>query len=122
MCWSQQKRTIKMLHTMAGRVKGFGTSIFTEMSALALEHSAINLSQGFPDFAAPALVKSAAIRAIDQDFNQYAPAPGLPELRCAVATTYARDYGLKADPLAEVTITSGATEALFDAIMAFVDP
>lgn len=107
---------------MAQRVRGFGTSIFTEMSALALEHNAINLSQGFPDFAGPDLVKRAAIRAIEADHNQYAPAPGLLSLRQAIAHTYARDYGLEADPLREVTVTSGATEALFDAIMALVDP
>ncbi len=107
---------------MAQRVQSFATSIFTEMSALAVEHNAINLSQGFPDFAAPELVKHAAARAIHQDYNQYAPAPGLPELRKAAAATYARDYGLDADPLGEVTITSGATEALFDAILAFVNP
>ena len=111
-----------MMRTMAGRVSSFGTSIFTEMSALALKHGAINLSQGFPDFAAPDLVKRAAIAAVEQDFNQYAPATGLPELRSAVAATYHRDYGLEADPLAEVTITSGATEALFGAVMALVEP
>ncbi len=111
-----------MLQTMAGRIKGFGTSIFSEMSALALEHNAINLSQGFPDFASPELVKRAAIDAIRADHNQYAPSPGLASLRRAVAATYARDYGLEADPLREVTITSGATEALFATIMATVDP
>ncbi len=111
-----------MGRVMAQRVQGFGTSIFTEMSALALEHNAINLSQGFPDFAGPALVKEAAIRAIAADHNQYAPAPGLLSLRDAIAQTYARDYGLEADPVHEVTVTSGATEALFDAIMALVDP
>lgn len=108
--------------SMATRIQSFGTSIFTEMSALAREHGAINLSQGFPDFAAPRMVKQAAVDAIQQDYNQYAPAPGLPELRHAAATTYLRDYGLEADPLSEVTVTSGATEALFDTIMAFVDP
>src|SRR4051812_39597906 len=105
-----------MPHPMAGRVSGFGTSIFTEMSALALEHNAINLSQGFPDFATPHLVKQAAVDAIMGEHNQYAPAPGLPRLRQAIADTYARDYGLVADPLCEVTVTSGATEALCSAI------
>ena len=111
-----------MLETMAGRVRGFGTSIFSEMSALALDHGAINLSQGFPDFAAPAFVKHAAIDAIREDYNQYAPAPGLPEFRRAIAATYLRDYGLEADPLTEVTVTSGATEALFSTLMALIDP
>ena len=76
-----------MLQTMAGRIKGFGTSIFSEMSALALEHNAINLSQGFPDFASPELVKRAAIDAIRADHNQYAPSPGLASLRRAIAAT-----------------------------------
>lgn len=107
---------------MANRIQSFGTSIFSEMSALALEHGAINLSQGFPDFAAPHLVKQAAIDAIRSDQNQYAPSPGLPELRRAIAATYARDYRLEANPLSEVTITSGATEALCATIMALVDP
>lgn len=111
-----------MPHPMAGRVSGFGTSIFTEMSALALEYNAINLSQGFPDFAAPQLVKQAAIDAILADHNQYAPAPGVPRLRRAIANTYARDYGLSADPMREVTVTSGATEALCSSILATVDP
>src|ERR687886_89064 len=111
-----------MLETMASRVRGFGTSIFSEMSALALDHGAINLSQGFPDFAAPAFVKHAAIDAIREDYNQYAPAPGLPEFRRAIAATYLRDYGLEADPLTEVTVTSGATEALFSTLMALIDP
>lgn len=111
-----------MPQRMARRVERLGTSIFSEMSALALEHGAINLSQGFPDFAAPELVKRAAIAAIRAEHNQYAPAIGVPALRQAIATTYARDYGLEADPAHEVTITSGATEAIFGAIMALVDP
>jgi aspartate/methionine/tyrosine aminotransferase len=111
-----------MRPVLARRVADFGTSIFSEMSALALEHGAINLSQGFPDFATPELVKRAAATAIQADHNQYAPAIGLPVLRQAVAATYARDYGLEADPAREVTITSGATEALFGAIMAVVNP
>lgn len=111
-----------MPQRIAQRVERLGTSIFSEMSALALEHGAINLSQGFPDFSAPELVKRAAIAAIQADHNQYAPAIGVLALRQAIATTYARDYGLEADPAHEVTVTSGATEAIFGAIMALVDP
>lgn len=106
---------------MAQRVGTFGTSIFTEMSALAVTHQAINLSQGFPDFAGPPHVKQAAIAAINADHNQYAPSPGLPVLREAVAATYASTYGLSVSP-AEVTITCGATEALFVTLLALVDP
>jgi aspartate/methionine/tyrosine aminotransferase len=106
---------------MAQRVHGFGTSIFSEMSALAAQHQAINLSQGFPDFAGPAHVKQAAIDAILADHNQYAPAPGLPALRQAIADTYGSSYGLRcrAD---DVTVTCGATEALCAVMLALVDP
>lgn len=106
---------------MAQRVHGFGTSIFSEMSALALEHQAINLSQGFPDFAGPAHVKQAAIDAILADHNQYAPSPGVPALRQAAADTYRSAYGLDATAN-DVTITCGATEALFATMLAVVNP
>lgn len=110
-----------MQHYMADRVRSFGTSIFTEMTALATTHQAINLAQGFPDFAGPAHVKQAAQAAIAADHNQYAPSPGLPTLRQAVAETYRRSYGLPVDP-ANVTITAGATEALFVTMMALLNP
>lgn len=106
---------------MADRVRSFGTSIFTEMTALATTHQAINLAQGFPDFAGPPHVKQAAQAAIAADHNQYAPSPGLPALRQAVAETYQRSYGLPVDP-ANVTITAGATEALFVTMMALLNP
>ena len=106
---------------MADRVRSFGTSIFTEMTALATTHQAINLAQGFPDFAGPPHVKQAAQAAITADHNQYAPSPGLPALRQAVAETYQRSYGLPVDP-ANVTITAGATEALFVTMMALLNP
>lgn len=107
---------------LARRVAGFGTSIFTEMTALAVQHGAINLGQGFPDFAGPAFVKQAAAEAIAADMNQYAPAPGLPRLRQAVATQWEREHGRAVDWQHEVTITSGATEALCDAVLALCDP
>lgn len=106
---------------MADRVRSFGTSIFTEMTALATTHQAINLAQGFPDFAGPPHVKQAAQAAIAADHNQYAPSPGLPALRQAVAETYQRSYGLPVDPT-NVTITAGATEALFVTMMALLNP
>lgn len=109
-----------MEHYMAQRVRGTGASIFTEMSALAVEHDAINLSQGFPDFAGPLMVKQAAIDAILADHNQYAPSPGVLDLRRAIADTYCA-YGIDIDP-AHVTITSGATEALFATAQALIDP
>jgi aspartate/methionine/tyrosine aminotransferase len=106
----------------ARRVAGFGTTIFTEMSALAIQHQAVNLGQGFPDFAAPDFVKQAAAAAINADLNQYAPMPGLPHLRQAVANQWQRDYGREVDWQTEVSVTSGATEALCDAAFALLDP
>jgi aspartate/methionine/tyrosine aminotransferase len=74
----------------ARRLSGFGTSIFTEMTRLSVQHRAINLGQGFPDFPAPAFIKEAAARAIAADHNQYAPAPGVPRLRRAIADRFAQ--------------------------------
>ncbi len=104
------------------RIEGFGTSVFTEMSRLANEHQAINLGQGFPDFAGPDFVKDAAARAIAADHNQYAPSHGTPRLRAAIAADWAVRFGREVDPDHEVTVTTGATEALFAAMLAFLDP
>jgi aspartate/methionine/tyrosine aminotransferase len=106
----------------ATRVAGFGASIFSEMSALARQHGAVNLSQGFPDFASPAWIRDAAKRAIDADLNQYAISQGAPRLRQALAAKEAACYGLAYDPDTEVTVTSGATEALFAVMPALLDP
>jgi len=106
----------------ARRVAGFGTTIFTEMSALAIQHNAVNLGQGFPDFAGPEFIKQAAAAAIAADLNQYAPMPGTPRLRQAVAAQWLREYGRIVDWQNEVTVTSGATEALCDAALAFLNP
>jgi aspartate/methionine/tyrosine aminotransferase len=108
--------------TGARRLQGFGTSIFTEMSRLAAELRAINLGQGFPDFPAPDFIKEAAARAIAADHNQYAPAPGIPRLRKMVAEHFERRHGRAVDPHTEVTIAAGATEVLFDACMALLNP
>jgi N-succinyldiaminopimelate aminotransferase len=104
------------------RVAPFGTTVFSEFSRLALEHGAVNLGQGFPDFDGPEVVKAAARAAIDGGVNQYAVTTGAPGLRQAVATHVRRFYGRSIDPDREVVVTSGATEAIFDTIMAFVDP
>lgn len=106
----------------ASRLSGFGESVFSEMSRLAVEHEAINLGQGFPDFPGPDLVKHAAATAIDADLNQYAPSHGLPRLRRAIATTFEQSYGRAVDPDAEVTVTSGATEALLATLLAILEP
>ncbi len=106
----------------ARRTSAFGTSIFTEISALAAAHDAVNLGQGFPDFPAPAFIKEAAMRAIREDRNQYAPAAGLPRLRAAIAARWERLHGGRPDADAEITIASGATELLHDAVLAVVEP
>jgi aspartate/methionine/tyrosine aminotransferase len=106
----------------AARVGGFGTSIFAEISALAVQHGAVNLGQGFPDFAGPEWVKRAAVEAIAADLNQYPPYLGLPRLRAAIAARWREAGWREVDPASEVTVTSGATEALFGAIMALVNP
>jgi aspartate/methionine/tyrosine aminotransferase len=111
-----------MSNHLAHRIAGFGTTIFTEMSALAAQHGAINLGQGFPDFPGPDFVKQAAAAAIAADMNQYAPMPGLPHLRQAVAAQWQRDHGRAIDWQTEVTVTSGATEALCGAALALLDP
>ena len=99
-----------------------GTTIFTVMSALANEHKSINLGQGFPDTEGPADVVAFAAEALKDGRNQYPPMPGVPELRQAVARANQRFYGLDVDWTSEVTVTSGATEALAASLMAVVNP
>ncbi len=99
-----------------------GTTIFTVMSALATQHGAINLGQGFPDTDGPDDVLRAASDALMDGRNQYPPLTGVPELRQAVAAANARFYGLEIDPAAEVVVTSGATEAITASLMALLDP
>ncbi len=111
-----------MAERLANRVAGFGTSVFTEMSRLAVQHQAVNLGQGFPDFPGPDFVKDAAIQAIRADFNQYAVSHGTLRLRCAIAEAWERVYGRAVDPETEVCIGSGATELILDAILALVNP
>jgi aspartate/methionine/tyrosine aminotransferase len=99
-----------------------GTTIFTVMSALANEHKSINLGQGFPDTEGPDDVMQAAADALRDGRNQYPPMPGVPELRQAVATANRRFYGLDVDWTKDVTVTSGATEAITACLMAVLDP
>jgi N-succinyldiaminopimelate aminotransferase len=102
---------------------GFGTTIFAEMSALALSTGSINLGQGFPDTDGPAEIAEAAIRAIREGKgNQYPPGPGIPELRTAVAEHQQRRYELTWDPDTEVLVTAGATEAIAAALLALLEP
>ncbi|WP_116210708.1 pyridoxal phosphate-dependent aminotransferase [Streptomyces olivoreticuli] len=105
------------------RLAEFGTTIFAEMSALAARTGAINLGQGFPDTDGPEEIREAAVRALrDGRGNQYPPAPGIPELRLAVADHQAHRYALPYDPDTEVLVTAGATEAIAAALLALVEP
>ena len=104
---------------IASRLAGFGTTIFTEMSALAERTGAVNLGQGFPDFDGPAEVLEAAEAAMRAGHNQYAPLAGVPALRDAIAAHQARFYGLEAE---DVQVTFGATEAIAAAMLGLLEP
>ncbi|RMF97758.1 MAG: pyridoxal phosphate-dependent aminotransferase [Gammaproteobacteria bacterium] len=104
------------------KLPGVGTTIFTVMSQLAADQGAIDLSQGYPDFAVPAPLLARVEHHLRAGHNQYAPMAGLPALREAIAEKTAALYGVECDPGEQITITSGATEALFAAIHAFVHP
>lgn len=103
-------------------LSGFGTTIFTVMSALANAHQAINLGQGFPDTDGPEDIRAVAARALMDGPNQYPPTQGIPELRQAVAAHNARFYGLDVDWPRQVLITSGATEAVAASLLALLNP
>ena len=107
---------------IAERLDGLGTTVFAEMSALAVATGAVNLGQGFPDTDGPAAVAEAAVAAIHDGVNQYPPGPGMPDLRLAIAEHQARFYGLAVDPATEVVVTTGATEAIAAALLGLVDP
>jgi N-succinyldiaminopimelate aminotransferase len=103
-------------------MRGFGTTIFAEMSALAVATRSVNLGQGFPDTDGPAELLAAAADAIRTGHNQYPPGPGVPELRQAIAAHQKRCYALDYDPDAEVLVTAGATEAIAAAVLALAGP
>ena len=102
------------------KLPNVGTTIFTRMSQLAAETGALNLSQGFPDFDGPQALRDAVGRHIASGHNQYSPMTGLPALRTQVAAKIARSYGVHVDADTEVTITPGATQAIFCAIQAVI--
>jgi len=106
----------------ASRLEGFGTTIFTEMSALAERTGAINLGQGFPDEDGPAAVLEAAVAALRAGANQYAPLPGVPALRAAIAEHQRARYGLEHDPDTEIQVCFGATEAIAAALLGLCEP
>ncbi|MET8441956.1 pyridoxal phosphate-dependent aminotransferase [Streptomyces sp. NPDC004981] len=105
------------------RLTEFGTTIFAEMSALAVRTGSINLGQGFPDPDGPEEIREAAVRALRAGHgNQYPPGPGVPELRSAVTEHQRRHYGLEYDPDTEVLVTTGATEAVAASLLALLEP
>jgi len=103
------------------RLQDFTSTIFAEMSALAVQTGAVNLGQGFPDTDGPEEIREAAVQAIRDGRNQYPPGPGIPELRTAIAEHQRRFYGLTFDPDTEVLVTAGATEAIAAALLALCE-
>jgi methionine transaminase len=108
------------MKALESKLPTVGTTIFTVMSKLAEQHRAVNLSQGFPDFQPPAGLLEKVEHHLKERCHQYAPMPGAMPLRIAIATKLAQLYGVAADPESEITVTSGATEAIFCAIQALV--
>ena len=108
------------MNALNSKLPRVGTTIFTVMSQLAAKHGAMNLGQGFPDFAVPAELVEALERAMRAGHNQYAPMTGIPALRQAIAAKTQALYGHAVDADAEVTVTSGATEAIFAAVHALI--
>ena len=107
---------------LSARLQGYGTTIFAEMSALAVATDSINLGQGFPDTDGPDEIAEAAIAAIRAGHNQYPPGLGIPELRSAIAEHQRHWYGLTYDPADEVLVTAGATEAIAATLLAICEP
>lgn len=103
--------------SITSKLPRFGSSIFATMSALANEHGAINLSQGFPDFSPHSSLAKLMAKAIENGHNQYAPMPGIMPLREAISLKTEKLYSLKYDPETEITVTPGATAAIFTAVM-----
>lgn len=107
---------------VAARLQPFGTTIFAEMTALANKHGAVNLAQGFPDFDGPEAAKVAAKAAIDAGEAQYARMTGVPKLNQAIAGAFSRRTGVPVDPDAQVTVTSGCTEAIAATFLGLINP
>src|SRR5688500_876486 len=104
------------------RLPDVGTSIFTVMSRMALDYGAINLSQGFPDFPIDRKIIELVTKFMLEDHNQYAPMSGVPALRTVISEVIQRSFHRQVDPETEITITSGATEAIYSVIAAFITP
>jgi len=107
---------------LSAKAEQFTESVIREMTRLAMKHGAVNLSQGFPDFAAPAEIKEAARQAISDDINQYAITWGAKPLRDAVVEKFERSQGIRFDPEREITVCCGSTEAMMSSMMAIINP
>src|SRR5215467_552882 len=107
---------------LSAKAEQFTESVIREMTRLAMKHGAVNLSQGFPDFAAPEEIKEAARKAIADDINQYAITWGAKSLRDAVVEKFERTQGVRYDPEREITVCCGSTEAMLSAMMAIINP
>src|SRR5580658_1038712 len=107
---------------ISSKAQKFTESVIREMTRLALEHNAVNLAQGFPDFPSPEEVKEAAVQAIRADINQYEITWGAREFRRAVAERFRQDTGLEVDPEREMTVCCGATETMIATLLAIIDP
>jgi aminotransferase len=107
---------------LSAKAEQFTESVIREMTRLAMKHGAVNLSQGFPDFAAPAEIKEAARQAISDDINQYAITWGAKPLRDAIVEKFERTQGLRMDPEREITICCGSTEAMMSTMLAIINP
>src|SRR5579885_3547870 len=112
------KETKAVTSSVSLKARRFTESVIREMTRLAIQHGAVNLAQGFPDFAAPNEVKEAAVRAVQADINQYAITWGAREFRRAIAERFEKDSGLSIDPEQEITVCCGATEAMIASLLA----
>src|SRR6195952_4191015 len=119
---SQNAARSRLTDPLVARLRPYSTTIFAEMSALAVATGSINLGQGFPDTDGPAAMLTAARQSIADGLNQYPPGPGMPVLRQAIANRRWRDHGQRCDPDTEVLVTVGATEALAAAVLGLCDP
>ena len=115
-------RTAAGRPTLSQKVGSFTESVIREMTRKAMEHDAVNLAQGFPDFAAPEVIKEAAVDAIRADINQYAITWGAKSIRDAIVAKFHHDYQIDLDAERELTVTCGATEAMISAMMALINP
>lgn len=120
--FATSRRLIDMPAAPSHRLPGIAPTIFSQMTALAARTGSVNLGQGFPDSDGPATVLEESVAALRGHHNQYAPGPGVPELRAAIVRHQQRHYGLELDPDTEVVVTTGATEGIAAALLGLVNP